>query len=170
MPLRAKTTTVLIDNATLCPPAFSVTGTLIVIGAVDVPGTAPALANAVASVPFFTDKSSPTSPGFAPLFTAKRTFGYLGYYVWWRVGRWLRKKHPRMTWKQIKRRYLNDDHTFQADGITLYKPASMRVTRYRYRGARIPNPWRTADLTGPRAEAASLQEQLPLERVQQALA
>ena len=22
---------------------------------------------------------------------AKRTFGYLGYYVWWRVGRWLRK-------------------------------------------------------------------------------
>jgi RNA-directed DNA polymerase len=101
---------------------------------------------------------------------AKRTFGYLGYYVWWRVGRWLRKKHPRMTWKQIKRRYLNDDHTFQAAGITLYKPASMRVTRYRYRGASIPNPWTTADLTGPRAEAASLQEQLPLERVQQALA
>jgi RNA-directed DNA polymerase len=25
---------------------------------------------------------------------AKRTFDYLGYYAWWRVGRWLRKKHP----------------------------------------------------------------------------
>ena len=102
---------------------------------------------------------------------AKRTFGYLDHYVWWRVGRWLRKKHPRMTWKQINRRYLNDDHTYQDRGITLYKPARTRVTRYRHRGARIPTPWTTtADLTGPRAEAASLQEQLPLERVQQALA
>jgi len=100
---------------------------------------------------------------------AKRTFGYLDYYTWWRVGRWLRKKHPRMTWKQIKRRYLNDDYTYQDGRITLYKPARTRVTRYRYRGARIPTPWTTADQTGPRAELASLQEQLPLERVQQAL-
>jgi len=96
---------------------------------------------------------------------AKRTFGYLDHYVWWRVGRWLRKKHPRMTWKQINRRYLNDDHTYQDRGITLYKPARTRVTRYRHRGARIPTPWTTtAEPTGPRADAANLQEQLPLER------
>jgi RNA-directed DNA polymerase len=101
---------------------------------------------------------------------AKRTFGYLDYYVWWRVGRWLRKKHPRISWKQIKRRYLNDDHTYQDGGLTLYKPARTRVTRYRHRGAKIPTPWTTANLTGPRAAQASLQEQLPLERVQQALA
>jgi RNA-directed DNA polymerase len=101
---------------------------------------------------------------------AKRTFGYLDYYTWWRVGRWLRKKHPRMTWKQIKRRYLNDDYTYQDGRITLYKPARTRVTRYRYRGARIPTPWTAGDQTGPRAELANLQEQLPLERVQQALA
>jgi len=100
---------------------------------------------------------------------AKRTFGYLDYYTWWRVGRWLRKKHPRMTWKQIKRRYLNDDYTYQDGRITLYKPARTRVTRYRYRGARIPTPWTAGDQTGSRAELASLQEQLPLERVQQAL-
>jgi RNA-directed DNA polymerase len=100
---------------------------------------------------------------------AKRTFGYLDYDVSWRVGRWLRKKHPRMTWKQINRRYLNDDHSYQDGGLTLYKPAHP-VTHYRYRGARIPTPWTTADLTGPPAEAASLQEQLPLERVKQALA
>ena len=72
---------------------------------------------------------------------AKRTFGYLGYYVWWRVGRWLRKKHPRMSWKQIKRRYLNDDYTFQARGSrSTNRPArASRVTGYR--GARIPTPW-----------------------------
>ena len=73
--------------------------------------------------------------------SAKRTFGYLDYYVWWRVGRWLRMKHPGLNWKQINRRYVNDDHTYQAGGITLYKPASTRVTRYRYRGALIPTPW-----------------------------
>ena len=34
---------------------------------------------------------------------AKRTLDYLGYYARWRAGRWLRKKHPRPTWKQIER-------------------------------------------------------------------
>ena len=102
---------------------------------------------------------------------AKRTFGYLDYYAWWRVGRWLRKKHPRMTWKQINRRYLSDDHTYQDERITLYNPARMRVTRYRYRGARIPDPVDDdAEPTSPRAQPASRQEQLPLERIQQALA
>ena len=38
---------------------------------------------------------------------------------------------------------VNDDHTYQDGGITLYKPARSRVTRYRYRGARIPTPWTT---------------------------
>ena len=41
--------------------------------------------------------------------SAKRTFDYLGYYVWWRVGRWLRKKHPRMSWNEINRRYGGKD-------------------------------------------------------------
>jgi RNA-directed DNA polymerase len=102
---------------------------------------------------------------------AKRTFDYLDYYAWWRVGRWLRKKHPQLTWKQINRRYLNDDHTFEEHGLVLHKPASTRITRYRYRGARIPNPWtqQTADPTGMRALRARHEEQRPLERVQQAL-
>jgi RNA-directed DNA polymerase len=103
---------------------------------------------------------------------AKRTLVYLGYYAWWRVGRWLRKKHPRMTWKQIHRRYASEG-TFQADGIALFDPGSISVTRYRYRGARIPNPWNvesTADPGDPRARRAGQQEQLTIDRVQQALA
>jgi hypothetical protein len=68
---------------------------------------------------------------------AKRTLEYLGYYAWWRVGRWLRKKHPRLTWKQIQRRYASEG-VFQAKGIALFDPGSISVTRYRYRGARIP--------------------------------
>jgi RNA-directed DNA polymerase len=103
---------------------------------------------------------------------AKRTLVYLGYYAWWRVGRWLRKKHPRLAWKQIQRRYANEG-TLQADGIALFNPGSISVTRYRYRGARIPNPWNvesTADPGDPRARRAGQQEQLTIERVQQALA
>jgi RNA-directed DNA polymerase len=103
---------------------------------------------------------------------AKRTFDYLGYYAWWRVGRWLRKKHPRLTWKQIERRYTGEG-TYQEKGNTLFHPGSVSVTRYRYRGARIPNPWTippTADPNGLRAHRASHHEQLSLERVQQALA
>jgi RNA-directed DNA polymerase len=103
--------------------------------------------------------------------SAKRTFDYLGYYAWWRVGRWLCKKHPRMTWKQLNRHCGSTDGIHEK-GIALYNPASTRVTRYRYRGARIPTPWteQTADPPDPRASRASHEEQLPLERVQQALA
>jgi hypothetical protein len=45
-----------------------------------------------------------------------------------------------MTWKQITRRYGNEG-TFGEKGIVLLNPGSISVTRYRYRGARIPNPW-----------------------------
>lgn len=118
---------------------------------------------------------NPVLRGWANYFrhaAAKRTFDYLGYYAWWRVGRWLRKKHPRMTWKQIARRYTSDG-TFQDKGIALFNPGSVSVTRYRYRGARIPNPWSippTADPSGQRAQHASREEQRRLGRVQQALA
>jgi hypothetical protein len=71
---------------------------------------------------------------------AKRTFAYLGYCAWWRVGRWLRKKHPRLTWKQINRRYTRNG-SFHHKGISLLNPGGTSVTRYRYRGSKIPTPW-----------------------------
>jgi RNA-directed DNA polymerase len=118
---------------------------------------------------------NPALRGWANYFrhaAAKRTFDYLGYYAWWRVGRWLRKKHPRLTWKQIARRYTSDG-TFQAKGVALFNPGSVSVTRYRYRGARIPDPWDippTADPSGLRTYRAAREEQRSLGRVQQALA
>jgi RNA-directed DNA polymerase len=101
---------------------------------------------------------------------AKRTLNYLGYYAWWRVGRWLRKKHPRLTWKQITRRFTSQG-VFQQQGIKLLNPGSISITRYRYRGANIPTPWNEhhADPHSPRAQRGGYQEQLVLERVQQAL-
>ena len=68
---------------------------------------------------------------------AKRCFGYLSYYLWWRVIRWLRHKYPHLTWKQIKRRYWGRDWTSH-EGRRLHWPAEVPVTRYR--GRRNPSP------------------------------
>jgi RNA-directed DNA polymerase len=78
---------------------------------------------------------------------AKRCFAYLSYYLWWRVIRWLRKKYPRLTWKQIRRRCWGHNWTSR-EGTRLAWPSEVPVTRYRYRGHRIPSPWATATVTG----------------------
>jgi RNA-directed DNA polymerase len=71
---------------------------------------------------------------------SKRCFAYLSYYLWWRVMRWLRTKYPRLTWKQIRRRYWGRNWT-GPQGARLAWPAEAAVTRYQYRGHRIPSPW-----------------------------
>ncbi len=71
---------------------------------------------------------------------SKRCFAYLSYYLWWRVIRWLRKKYPRLTWKQLRRRCWGRNWTSR-EGTRLAWPSEVPVTRYRYRGHRIPSPW-----------------------------
>jgi RNA-directed DNA polymerase len=71
---------------------------------------------------------------------SKATFSYLRVFVWRRVVNWLRRKHPRSNWKQLRRRYLPG--WWPTDGeVALLNPAAVAVTRYRYRAARIPSPW-----------------------------
>ena len=53
---------------------------------------------------------------------------------------WIRRKHPHLTWKQIRRRYYGADR-IREDKQVLYNPAKMRVQRYRYRGAQIATPF-----------------------------
>lgn len=76
------------------------------------------------------------------------TFGYLRHYTWWRVVRWLRRKHRRTGWKKLRARFLHHDgKTWVTDGaVELVDPMKVAVTRYRYRGD-IPTPWtrETAD-------------------------
>jgi RNA-directed DNA polymerase len=70
---------------------------------------------------------------------SKRTFSYLSHFTWRRVICWIRHKHPRMPWKQLRRRYLERWWPTE-DEISLFRPAAVAVTRYRYRG-NIPSPW-----------------------------
>lgn len=71
---------------------------------------------------------------------SKRTFAYLGYYSWWRVARWLWKKHKHLSWKRLCRRYLRNWEIGE-DGVMLFRPHRVTVERYRYRGSRIPPRW-----------------------------
>jgi RNA-directed DNA polymerase len=71
---------------------------------------------------------------------SKATFSYLDAFAWRRVLGWLRRKHPKADWKKLRRDYLPGWRP--TDGkTTLFNPARVPVTRYRYRGARIPTPW-----------------------------
>jgi hypothetical protein len=81
---------------------------------------------------------------------SKRTFSYLGHYAWWRMIRWLRRKHLRLGWKQLRRRYFEAD-AISEGGMTLYNPQAMTVERYRYRGAQIVTPYNLGEVEPTKA-------------------
>lgn len=73
---------------------------------------------------------------------AAHTLDRLQAFVWWRAVNWVRHRH-RMTWTAL-RRWLHSPQGWQPitiDGITLHNIASVRITRYRWRGTKIPTPW-----------------------------
>jgi RNA-directed DNA polymerase len=89
---------------------------------------------------------NPVLRGWANYFrfgVSKATFSHLRAFTWRRVVCWLRHKHPRINWKQLRRRYLPGWWPTH-DGIALYNIGAVSVRRYRYRAARIPSPWSTA--------------------------
>ncbi len=72
---------------------------------------------------------------------SSRTFGCLRAIAWQQVIRWLRRKHPKITWKELRRRFCGN-RWWPADGeVILFNPSAVRTTRYRYRGTKIPSPW-----------------------------
>jgi RNA-directed DNA polymerase len=73
----------------------------------------------------------------------KRTLSRLSHFVWWRVIRWLRALH-RWRWKDVRRAFTTVDGRWKpitAGGIELFNLETVPITRYRYRGNTIPNPW-----------------------------
>jgi RNA-directed DNA polymerase len=74
---------------------------------------------------------------------AKNTFAMLDNFAWWRVIRMLRERH-RWRWKDVRRRFTTPSGRWLpiTAGETELRPiAATPVTRYRYRGSQIPNPW-----------------------------
>jgi RNA-directed DNA polymerase len=72
------------------------------------------------------------------------TLNHLQHFANWRVIRWLRKLH-RWRWGQFRRQFTTASGRWlplSADGVELFNPASVTVTRYRYRGNKIPSPYK----------------------------
>lgn len=86
---------------------------------------------------------------------SKRTLAYVDNFAWWRVFRWLRKKHPKRTWKYLRTRYCAGRWTLQEAGFELFRPSRIKVERYRYRGTRILLPWMDSDELGDVGRYAS---------------
>ena len=69
-----------------------------------------------------------------------RTFSYLDHFTWWRIFGWLRKRHVGLNKGALVKRFL-PCWEIRDSQVELFRPARMPITRYRFRGARIPTPW-----------------------------
>jgi RNA-directed DNA polymerase len=72
---------------------------------------------------------------------SKRTFGKVDYHARRRIGTWLQRKHGRLAWKDVKRRFCDQGWRYAHNGVVFAGASSVKVTRYRYRGSNIPTPW-----------------------------
>jgi RNA-directed DNA polymerase len=80
---------------------------------------------------------------------AKNMFSMPDHYAWWRLVRMLRQRH-RWKWHDVRAQLTGPDGHWRAitAGETRLRPiAAIPVTRYRYRGTKIPSPWPAATTT-----------------------
>ena len=68
-------------------------------------------------------------------------FRYLRAFTWRQVVGWLRRKHPRMNWTELRRRFCGGGWWPAIGDVVLFNPSAVAPTRYRYRGNKIPTPW-----------------------------
>jgi RNA-directed DNA polymerase len=79
---------------------------------------------------------------------SKDVFNAVDSHAWGRLMRWIRAKHAgnhRLGMKELRRRFCDQGWRFVHNGVVFTGASSVTVTRYRYRGSRIPTPW-TSDL------------------------
>jgi len=76
---------------------------------------------------------------------AWKEFAALDQFVWHRVQRWLRRKHPRWTAQEIRRRFIARPRptttTWHEAGAFLRKTTDGGTCRFPYRGLHIQNGW-----------------------------
>ena len=73
---------------------------------------------------------------------SSRTFGYVDHFAFWRIVGWLKKRHVGLNMHTLVRRHL-PGWRISDGGIEMFRPATVTIERYRYRGAQIPTPWST---------------------------
>lgn len=71
---------------------------------------------------------------------SSRTFNYVDHFALWRIIGWLRKRHVGLNMHTLVRRFL-PEWQVRAGGTELFRPQTVAIVRYRYRGTKIPTPW-----------------------------
>jgi RNA-directed DNA polymerase len=98
---------------------------------------------------------NPTLRGWCNYFrhgVSSRTFNYVDSFAFWRIVGWLKKRHVGLNMHTLVRRYL-PGWRIHDGGTEMFRPYTVTIERYRYRGTNIPTPWPSAT-TGPAAPAA----------------
>jgi hypothetical protein len=76
---------------------------------------------------------------------AWKDFARLDWWLWHRIFRWLRRKHPKATVRNLHRQYRRRENatrwTWAEGGITLGRFSQGGTARYPWRGTRISNGW-----------------------------
>jgi RNA-directed DNA polymerase len=77
---------------------------------------------------------------------AKWTFSKLDTFTWWRLVHMLRARHG-WSWGQLRRHLTtaNGRWLIAADGVEYFRIQGVTVSRYAYRGNKIPTPWPTTN-------------------------
>jgi RNA-directed DNA polymerase len=79
---------------------------------------------------------------------SKRIFGTIDNHAWRRIVTWLFRKHSRLGWQDLRRRFCQPGSwNLVCDGVAFTGASSVAVTRYRYRGSKIPTPWTSTPTT-----------------------
>jgi RNA-directed DNA polymerase len=81
---------------------------------------------------------------------SKDVFDAIDSHAWSRLMRWIRAKYKgrnRISLKEIRRRFCDTGWRFAYNGVVFTGASSVAVTRYRYRGSKIPTPWTTNPTT-----------------------
>ena len=98
---------------------------------------------------------NPTLRGWCNYFrhgVSSQTFSYIDYFAFWRIVGWVKKRHSGLNMHTLVRRHL-PGWRIHDGGIEMFRPNTVAIERYRYRGAKIPTPWSSV-ITGSPAPAA----------------
>jgi RNA-directed DNA polymerase len=90
---------------------------------------------------------------------SSRTFSYLDHFAWGRIFGWLRKRHAALSKGSFVRRHL-PNWDLRDGRVELFRPQEVAITRYRYRGARIPTPWTSETQESPASEARHVESRM----------
>jgi RNA-directed DNA polymerase len=73
---------------------------------------------------------------------SKAVFSAIDTHAWGRIMRWLRHKYSHLGMPALRRRFcVRGAWKFAVNGVRFTGASVVPVTRYRYRGSKIPTPW-----------------------------